>query len=161
MYNRGQVHLLESLNLLQLHPDAQQSRHIYYCTSGSSEWTRVDEDKVLNIVARATSVTKGSLNTSRKTKLEKQAPQAGVVDELLEKLAVFLKLSRGRRQVTKLHFLYFLDSGGQSIPIHFSSPLKALGHRGCTLPKNFTKTHPAFNLQSVVAWTNRNDSSIP
>ena len=29
---------------------------------------------------------------------------------------------------------------------HTHSFLKALGHRGCTLPKNFTKTHPAFDL---------------
>ena len=106
--------------------------------SGSSEWTRVDEVRVLSRVAEATSVTdtkehptmqypfsfahansdvssvtKGSSNSSQKTELEKQAPHTGVVDELLGILALLLKVSRGRRQVTKLHFLYFLDSGGQ------------------------------------------------
>jgi len=103
--------------------------------SGNSEWTRVDEDTVLSIVAGATSVTehstkqtsflhahasldvssdiKGSSNTSRETEIEKQAPHTGVVDELLEKLALLLRVFRGRRQVTKLQFLYFLDSGGQ------------------------------------------------
>ena len=72
--------------------------------SGSSEWTRVDEDRVLSRVVEATSVhptmqnpllpahassdvssvTKGSSNSSQKTELEKQAPHTGVVDELLE-----------------------------------------------------------------------------
>ena len=69
--------------------------------SGSSEWTRVDEDKVLSRVAEATSVTdanpfllahaisdifsvtKGSSNSSQKTDLEKQAPHTGVVDEIV------------------------------------------------------------------------------
>ena len=139
--------------------------------TGSSEWTVVDEDKVLNIVSGATSVTntkqqptvqtshyanpeetskpspssdaegssnafkpsaisdteesssasdllefsaiKESSNTSYIAKLEKPASHVGVVDELLEKLANVLKVSGGRRRVTKLDFLYFLDSGGQ------------------------------------------------
>ena len=142
--------------------------------SDGSEWTRVDEDKVLNIVAGATTVsntteqpafqtslvaspeemsgssdaegssnasdsfdptntsdtegsfnasdrfepyaisdTERSSNSSCKPKLESQASHAGVVDELLEKLANVLKESRGQRRVTKLDFLYFLDSGGQ------------------------------------------------
>ena len=104
--------------------------------SGSSEWTRVDEVKMLIRVAEATSVTdtkehptmqypfsfahassdvpsvtKRSFNSSQKSDLEKQASHTGVVDELLEKLAFLLREFRGRREVTKLHFLYFLDSG--------------------------------------------------
>ena len=120
--------------------------------SDSSEWTRVDEDKVLSIVAGATTVTntkeqsavlvaspeevsessgssdaegssdasdnfepdtEGSSNDSCKSELESQASHAGVVDELLEKLANGLKESGGQKRVTKLDFLYFLDSGGQ------------------------------------------------
>ena len=142
--------------------------------SDSSEWTIVDEDKVLNIVAGATTVTntteqpafqtclvaspeemsgpsdaegssnasdsfeptntsdtegsfnasdhfesyaishtEGSSNDSCKSELESQASHDGVVDELLEKLANVLKESGGQKRVTKLDFLYFLDSGGQ------------------------------------------------
>ena len=104
--------------------------------SGSSEWTLVDEDKVLSVVTgaatmantkeqptkqtsllpayasyEASSDAKASSNTSRKT--EEHGFHMGVVDELLEKLARLLRVPKGRRWVTKLEFLYFLDSGGQ------------------------------------------------
>ena len=42
---------------------------------------------------------------------------------------------------------YLFNSNYMDKHIHsFLNPLKALVHRGCTLQKNFTKTHPAFDL---------------
>ena len=125
--------------------------------SGTSEWSRVDEDKLLGIVAGATSVTNAeeqpTVPTSpspiayptseecRSTPLPLATPQdmhtrkqlegfseadiseqvskweltshTEVVDKQLVRLAGLLKKPVGRRRVTKLDFLYFLDSGGQ------------------------------------------------
>ena len=42
---------------------------------------------------------------------------------------------------------YLFSSNYIDKHIHsFLKPLKALGHKGCPLPKNFTKTHPAFDI---------------
>ena len=134
VFNEDPPAVRESTGLCQ--PVRAISTVVGTSESGSSEWTIVDEDKVLSIVAEATSVTKdqstkqtsllsahaslevpsdtkGSSNTSRKTELEKQGSHTKVVDEQLEKLAHLLRVHRGRRQVSKLDFLYFLDSGGQ------------------------------------------------
>ena len=127
--------------------------------SGGSEWSRVDEDKLLGIVAGATSVTSAdseaqpavptspsppthptteeSLDTCLQLAIphemptqeqpkksseahipeqvskSEQASHTEVIDELLMKLAGLLKKPEGKRRVTKLDFLYFLDSGGQ------------------------------------------------
>ena len=104
--------------------------------SGGSEWSRVDEDKLLGIVAGATSVTNAEVQTSPsppaqdmptpehpENSSEADIPDLGskseqsshteVVDELLTKLAGLLKKPVGKRRVTKIDFLYFLDSGGQ------------------------------------------------
>ena len=133
--------------------------------SGSLEWSRVDEGKLLDTVAGATSVTNdeelpavqtsasltpthftseetfSTLSTSGKstsTSLPLATPQdmhtreqpdslyiskhisksdqvshTEVIGEQLTKLADFLEKSQGKGQVTKLDFLYFLDSGGQ------------------------------------------------
>lgn len=56
--------------------------------------------------------TKRSSNTSRKTELEKQASHTGVVDELLEKLALLLRVSRVQRQITKPPSLYLYNGTG-------------------------------------------------
>jgi len=136
VFNEDPPAVRESTGLCQ--PVRAISTVVGTSDSGNSEWTRVDEDKVLSIVAEATSVTntkeqptkqtsllsahasfevssdmKGSSNASQKTELEKQASHIEVVDEQLEKLTHLLRVSRGRRRVTKLDFLYFLDSGGQ------------------------------------------------
>ena len=143
--------------------------------SGGSEWSRVDEDKLLGIVAGATSVTNAeeqpavqtstslpanstseeSFNTSvplavpshggtpevrpskvfqdfsvpisenhptdltwnseqvSESELHEQVSHTEVVNELLTELAGLLKEPVGKKRVTKLDFLYFLDSGGQ------------------------------------------------
>ena len=127
--------------------------------SDGSEWSRVDEDKLLGIVAGATSVTSAdseaqpavptspsppthptteeSLDTylqlaipqemptqeqpkksseahiPEQVSKSEQASHTEVIDELLMKLAGLLKKPEGKRRVTKLDFLYFLDSGGQ------------------------------------------------
>ena len=152
--------------------------------SGSLEWSRVDEDKLLGIVAGATSVanakeqpevqtspsppahstslesldtslppatphdmltqeqpertdisgtsltlatpvptpqdrqqpessSEADIYTSEQVSESEQASHTQVVDELLVKLAGLLKKPVGKRRVTKLEFLYFLDSGGQ------------------------------------------------
>ena len=120
--------------------------------SGSLEWSRVDEDKLLGIVAGATSVTSAeaqpavqtspsppahsttketlgtflplakpqdmcteSLEAEQVSKLEQGSytSHTEVVDKLLMKLAGLLSKPVGKTQVTKLDFLYFLDSGGQ------------------------------------------------
>jgi len=130
--------------------------------SGGSEWSRVDEDKLIGIVAGATLVANAeeqptvwtsplplTYSTSEKTTTEEslstplpldtpqdmrtrkqpesfseahiseqvskfeQAFHTEVVDKQLTKLAGLLKKPVGRRRVTKLDFLYFLDSGGQ------------------------------------------------
>ena len=157
--------------------------------SGSLEWSRVDEDKLLGIVAGATSVanakeqpevqtavqtspsppahstslesldtslppatshdmptqeqpertdisgtslalatptpqdrhtqeqpessSEADIYTSEQVSKSEQASHTEVVDELLVKLAGLLKKPVGKRRVTKLEFLYFLDSGGQ------------------------------------------------
>jgi len=133
--------------------------------SGSLEWSRVDEDKLLGVVAGATSVTNAeeqppvqtspspppTHSTSEETfsthSLSEEAPgtslplatphtqeqpkspleadvskqvsnseqgfHTDVLDELLMKLPGLVKIPVGKRQVTKLDFLYFLDSGGQ------------------------------------------------
>ena len=128
--------------------------------SGSLEWSRVDEDKLLGIVAGATSVmdaeeqpvvqtspslpthstTEESLGSSslqlakpqemptqeqpkrsseahipEQVSKSEQASHTEVIDELLTKLAGLLKKPVGKRRVTKLDFLYFLDSGGQPL----------------------------------------------
>ena len=100
--------------------------------SGSSEWIRVDEDKFLDIVAGATlvanteeqpavrttlspptqSTSEDSLSTSD-VHISEQPSHTEVVDELLIKLAGLLNKPVGKKQVAKLDFLYFLDSGGQ------------------------------------------------
>ena len=138
--------------------------------SGSSEWSRVDEDKLLGIVAGTTSVanaeeqpavqtspslpdystaevsfstsvplTTPDIDTGTPPSSQTQdhsthtctaeqpeissngeipeqvskSEQASLIDELLTKLAGLLQKPVGKRRVTKLDFLYFLDSGGQ------------------------------------------------
>jgi len=126
--------------------------------SGSSEWSRVDEDKLVDIVAGAASVTNAvklpsvqtssspptlslpekSLSTSlpvetsrnmhaqeqpessseaeisQQVSKSEQSSHTEVIDELLIKVAGLLKKPAvDKRQVAKLDFVYFLDSGGQ------------------------------------------------
>ena len=124
--------------------------------SGSLEWSRVDEDRLLGIVAEATmginaegqpavqtspsppthstTCTEESFGASlplakpqemhaqeqpewsSKADIPEQdnkSEQAEVVDELITKLAGLFNRPVGKRRVTKVDFLYFLDSGGQ------------------------------------------------
>ena len=57
--------------------------------------------------------TQGQPERSSEAIISEQASHTQVIDQLLTKLAGLLKKPVGKRRVTKLDFLYFLDSGGQ------------------------------------------------